>query len=99
MARSGSHRGADVPGVGFRTGAFEVGGLAQLASIRQTANSFSITFDTDVGQNYDVQRTEDLNSGNWVPFASNVAGTGGPVTVPVPDGAQPQVFYRVRLVP
>ncbi len=86
-------------GDGADIGAFEVGGLAQLAFIPQPANSFTITFDTDVGQNYDVQRTEDLNSGNWAPVASNVAGTGGPVTVPVPDGAQPQAFYRVRLVP
>ena len=86
-------------GDGTDIGAFEVGGLAQLALIPQTANSFSITIATDAGQNYDVQRTQDLNSGNWVPVASNVAGTGGPVTVPVPDEAQPQVFYRVRLVP
>jgi hypothetical protein len=59
----------------------------------------NISFATDAGQTYELQRRDDLRVGGWMTVLGDIAGTGGTVTIPIPDSEQPQGFFRIRLLP
>jgi hypothetical protein len=68
----------------------------QVSGALANATNFVISFPSQLGQTYRVERTETLNPPSWVSVADNVAGSGAILTVP--DPAQPgrsQRFYRV----
>ena len=66
-----------------------------ITSIRVIGSNAVISFSTVSSQTYDVQRATNLPAGPWSTIASNVAGTGGSLTVTNP-ALQPRQFYRVR---
>ena len=59
-------------------------------------NTVSVSFDTSVGRVYTVQRSLSLTSTAWDNASPPVAGTGGRVTVTVPD-QEGAAFYRARV--
>jgi hypothetical protein len=73
----------------------------KLASIAFTDPDVRLTFATEPGKTYRVERADSLASPVvWeaVPGAETIAGTGGAVTVLDPGAAnRAQRFYRVRL--
>jgi Protein of unknown function (DUF4038)/Putative collagen-binding domain of a collagenase len=74
----------------------------KLIAPRITALTFSdqscvLSFDTVLGQNYEVQSTADLASGSWVSVATNISGTGSIVQAADTDVVnQVRRFYRVK---
>jgi len=62
-------------------------------------DTFVISFPSQVGQTYEVERSPSLSPANWLPVTNNVAGTGAPIQIP-DTGAwlQAQCFYRVVIL-
>ncbi|MCK4564304.1 MAG: hypothetical protein KAU94_06500, partial [Verrucomicrobia bacterium] len=55
----------------------------------------AITWGSDIGASYTVETNSNLIiSGNWKPFMSSIAGTGGEITITNAIGPD-QTFYRV----
>jgi len=73
--------------------------------VSQTAFSggvFNVTFPTVLGRNYSLDATTNLGNPNgWATVpGSSVAGTGGPVTIPIaPFNGIPTYFVRIRVGP
>jgi hypothetical protein len=64
-----------------------------------TGDTFVISFPSQVGQTYRVERSESLSPAAWSSVADNVPGTGA--SIQVPDTAvslQAQRFYRVVIL-
>jgi len=60
-------------------------------------NNFVLTFSTESGGVYAVQRTEDLIPPTWTPVASNILGTGGTIQITDTNAlTRPRTFYRVQ---
>ncbi len=59
-----------------------------------------VTFSSVLSKLYRVERCDDLATAAWTTATNNVAGTGGLVSIVDPGAAaQPNRFYRVRLLP
>jgi hypothetical protein len=67
---------------------------------QQITNRLHIRFASVLGKYYNVERTSDLVSGNWVTVARNIAGTGSTIDIsdPLLPGSTNQL-YRVLVVP
>jgi hypothetical protein len=86
-------------GDGADIGAFEVGSLLEIASLRPSGNDALVSFTTDAANSYALLRGDDL-SGSWVVIATNVPGTGFIVTVTNTGAvALPKGFYPARSLP
>jgi len=70
----------------------------QIAAWTFSSNqSFVVSFDTVLGQNYELQSTADLASGAWVSVATDIAGTGSIVQATDTNSmSQVRQFYRVK---
>ena len=80
-------------------GAFELQQLA-LTQLIRNGNDIAISFSTEVGQTYRVERTDGLAPANWTTVADNVPGTGSTIQVIDLGGAgHLQRFYRGRVLP
>jgi PKD repeat protein len=67
-----------------------------IRGVASTVSQVSVSFDTAVGRVYRVQHSEGLTPTVWTDVAAPVEGTGGRVTVAVPDSGG-SFFYRVRV--
>jgi hypothetical protein len=75
-------------------GAYELQ-APNLVELRRSGSDIAITFTTEGGRNYRLERTPILSSDSWTSVADNLAGTGGTVQVLDSDATnQPQYFYR-----
>jgi len=75
------------------TNSFPLGGA--LAS----GDMFVLSFPSQVGQTYRVERSASLSPPAWSPVADNVPGTDAPIQISEPDVShQEQRFYRVVLL-
>jgi lysophospholipase L1-like esterase len=74
--------------------------LPRITSLTVAGTNVTLQFSTVSDQTYTVERRDDLAAGLWTTVSSNVAGTGGMVTLTnhVPENL-PQRFYRVRQLP
>jgi hypothetical protein len=64
-----------------------------------TGDTFVISFPSQVGQTYRVERSESLSPASWLPVADNVPGTGAPIQVTDTGmSLQAQRFYRVVIL-
>ena len=66
----------------------------------RSGNNMVVSFSSDLGQRYRIERKDVLAPGVWTTVADNIAGTGG--IVPVADlGATilPKRFYRGQVLP
>jgi len=62
-----------------------------------SSSNFVLTFSTEAGGLYEVQRTEDLISPVWVTVVTNIPGTGGNIQIIDTNMLnRPKTFYRVR---
>lgn len=69
-------------------------------SIMRTGSDLIIGFTTVLGLSYNVQRTDEVTSGDWVEFVTNVPGSGSLLAITDTNTAgQAHRFYRVRLSP
>ena len=59
------------------------------------SGGFSITFDNLNGRSYTIRRSTNLQ--NWQIIASNLAGTGNPITRNGNPGSCPKFFYRIEV--
>jgi hypothetical protein len=65
-----------------------------------TGDTFVISFPSQVGQTYRVERSASLSPASWSPVADNVPGTGAAIQIPDRDvSLQAQRFYRVVILP
>jgi len=67
----------------------------QLSSPVVNGGSFSFYVNTVSGQNYTVERTDDLKTGSWV-FYTSFTGNGSLTQVSIPVSGTPQRFFRVH---
>jgi hypothetical protein len=69
----------------------------QLVSLTQNQNVVSLTFATVKDLIYSVYYLDDLSGTNWnlLPKASNLVGTGAPITIQDPRANGAQRFYRL----
>ena len=68
--------------------------------MRRAANDMRVSFTTDLGNNYALQRRDNVNSGAWSTVVNNVVGTGATVTATNPGAAAVATgFYRVQALP
>jgi hypothetical protein len=59
-----------------------------------------ISFPSQVGQTYRVERSAGLSPASWSPVADNVPGTGASILIPDAGASlQAQRFYRVVILP
>jgi hypothetical protein len=71
-----------------------------LTRLERDAGNVLVSFDTEVGLSYRLERSNDLLPGTWTVVADPVPGTGSTVQVIDSGGAgQPKRFYRGRTVP
>jgi hypothetical protein len=64
-----------------------------------SGDAFVISFPSQVGQTYLVERSETLSPAAWSPVADNVPGTGALMQIPDADvSRQTQRFYRVVIL-
>jgi hypothetical protein len=69
-------------------------------SFLPVGNDANLAFGTVLGMNYRVEYTSDLVTGVWQVLSNNIPGSGGILQIVDPGAiAQPQRFYRVRLLP
>jgi hypothetical protein len=68
----------------------------EILSPQRVGTNFLFQFATASGQNYTIQRNDDLTTTNWV-FYTNIVGTGSAMQVQVPVTVTPaKSFFRVR---
>jgi hypothetical protein len=61
-----------------------------------SGDTFVISFPSQVGQTYEVERSPSLSPAAWSSVTNNVPGTGAPIQIPDTGGSlQAQRFYRV----
>jgi hypothetical protein len=70
-------------------------------SVARSGNDILLTFKTIIGRGYAVQGADNMPAGvNWYQIATNVPGTGNPVTVRDVGGVlHPKRFYRALATP
>ncbi|EDY19000.1 hypothetical protein CfE428DRAFT_3658 [Chthoniobacter flavus Ellin428] len=72
-----------LPSAGFRSG-----------------NNFVVQFPTLSGRTYRVEESADMSATSWTTTVDNIAGSGAVQQIPVTGAlANPQRFYRVRVLP
>ena len=82
-------------------GAFELQAPAPVfTGLQRVGTSMVLSFLTEVGHHYRVERTDVLVPAAWTTVADNLLGTGTTVQVTDSDGAtHPTRFYRGQLLP
>ncbi len=71
----------------------------QAAGMFTNSNSFVISFASQPGRTYRVERSDNLNPPLWIPVAAEVPGTGNLIQIVDTDSPLPaQRFYRVSLL-
>jgi len=60
-------------------------------------NQFSLTWQTTFGQRYQMESTDDLVSGGWLPVGDILVGTGDSITFTNDFGGS-QRFFRLKLL-
>ena len=66
-------------------------------SLSKVGGQVTLTFGAENGQQYQVEFTDTLGD-EWQSLGDAVTATGASITVNDTVGAQPQRFYRIRLV-
>jgi len=71
-----------------------------LARVIRNGSDVTISFETEVGLNYRIERSDVFGSASWSAVAGNIAGTGGMVQL-IDSGAAdlPRRFYRGQTQP
>ena len=67
----------------------------QIANFSLSGGDFIVSFNTILGQNYELQTMTNLENGVWVSMGTSVPGTGGIVQI-TNTVSQSQQFYRVE---
>jgi len=68
-----------------------------ITGVAVSNNDFILTFSTEDGGQYEVQRTDRLMPAVWTPVATSIPGTGGMIQITnAIELSQPQRFYRVK---
>ncbi|MEJ0090950.1 MAG: lamin tail domain-containing protein [Limisphaerales bacterium] len=68
----------------------------QLAGASVNGNQFNLSWQTAVGQNYQVEYKDNLAAPNWTPLGASIPGTGGLVTMSNNPALSTQRFFRIR---
>jgi hypothetical protein len=68
-------------------------------SAQATDDNLVISWPTQSGQTYQVEYTDDLTSGAWLPLSGPLLGTGVPLLVTNSLALSTQRFFRVKPVP
>lgn len=80
-------------------GAYEVQ-APLLSGPGKIGNDIVLTFTTEVGQDYRLERIDVLRSGPWATVTDNIPGSGTTVqTLDTGAASRPQRFYRVVMLP
>ena len=71
-----------------------------LTGLVKSGNDIVVSFPSEVGLRYRIERTDAVTAGSWTPVADNLVGTGAIQQV-TDAGAvgQRQRFYRGRVLP
>ncbi|HLH56320.1 MAG TPA: choice-of-anchor R domain-containing protein [Verrucomicrobiae bacterium] len=72
-----------------------------ITAAERIGSDLRLSFNSVAGQNYAIQSSADLSSGNWTTLpGAPTPGVGGTVVVTLTNAlGQPQQFYRVKIVP
>jgi uncharacterized repeat protein (TIGR03803 family) len=70
-----------------------------LQSVSRTDSTVALTWRAVAGQSYQVQYSTNLTQTNWIDLGSSCTATNGCVTACDTIGADPQLLYRVVLLP
>ena len=61
--------------------------------------NFSVSFPTQIGQTYRVERSDSLSPVNWQTVSNNIPGTGGLIQIPdATASTSTQRFYRTVIL-
>jgi autotransporter-associated beta strand protein len=61
-------------------------------------NDFGLSYPSQLGQTYRLERSDGLNPANWQTLSNNIPGTGGPILIN-DSGSNTQRFYRAVILP
>jgi hypothetical protein len=90
--------GATVAGGPTWTFATVIDPLTSLALTGSLGDDFTLSYPSQLGQSYRVERSEGLSPANWQTVSNNIPGTGGPILIH--DTAfDTQRFYRAVILP
>jgi len=79
---------------------FSTNAPPRFTGLTPMGSSNVVSFQTFLGESYDILRTGDLAAGAWSLVANNVPGSGGVVVLADTNAADPfRQFYRARLSP
>jgi hypothetical protein len=76
-----------------------VPGSPVIHTAKESDNSFTLTWETIPGRQYQVLTTTDLDQNNWTALGDAITASNSIVTVSEPFGANSRQFYRVMLLP
>jgi hypothetical protein len=72
--------------------------MPQITGFNLSGDDFMVSFNTVMGENYQLQSTTNLESGAWVSIGASTPGTGGTVQISGSGAAsETQQFYRVEM--
>jgi hypothetical protein len=89
-------------GAGYDIGAdeFDANAALVITNLTLTGTNCEVSFMTEGGHQYNVERANELPSLTWLAVAANVPGTGGVVRIRDTNAlTAPKRFYRVTLLP
>lgn len=82
------------------TNPHDASSVLRVVATTPSGNDWTVTVNTSSNKLYRLERTDDLEAGNWVTITNNLLGTGGALQITDPGAAAlPQRFYRVRRFP
>ena len=90
-----------LPAYSITTVVFDAPAVAEAPQVagRLSGNSFVVSFDTQSGQTYRVERSGSLSPPAWMPVADGLPGTGSPLQITDTNAPVPgTMFYRVLLL-
>ncbi|MBE0540977.1 MAG: hypothetical protein IH623_06300 [Verrucomicrobia bacterium] len=87
---------ASIGGDAFEGVVFSLSLAPHLVNPVCVGTNFTFSFQSDAGENYTVEYSDDLSAANWL-FHHNVTGDGGLISCRIPRTNNAPSFFRLRL--
>jgi hypothetical protein len=96
---TGKAQGLGIDNLSFSASVFPTGFSAPAATVNPpSGTNFALSCPSVSGLSYQIEANTDLNTTNWVPLGSPVAGTGHPLSFTL-GPTNSQSYFRIQIIP